>query len=207
MPGRISRSRRLKRVGDIAGAVVGLGAMALPMLLIALAIWATMGRPILFRQERPGLHGLPFRIAKFRTMRTPAGPADDSDDARLTGIGRFLRSASLDELPELWNVLKGDMSLVGPRPLLMEYLTLYTQAQARRHEARPGLTGLAQVSGRNTLIWEQRFELDVWYVDHHDIWLDLKILWLTLAAVVRREGIHAHGYPTMPRFSGSKNGS
>lgn len=200
---RIDRSRLLKRVCDIAGAGLGLAVMALPMALIALAIGVTMGKPILFRQERPGLHGVPFRIIKFRTMRAPAGADDDSDEARLSGMGRFLRSLSLDELPELWNVLKGDMSLVGPRPLLMQYLPLYTKTQARRHEVRPGLTGLAQVHGRNALSWEKRFRLDIWYVDHCSLALDLKILARTWVKVLRREGISQPGQATVEYFSGT----
>ncbi|MDQ3564811.1 MAG: sugar transferase [Pseudomonadota bacterium] len=200
---RVNRSRLLKRGFDVAGAVVGLSLMALPMVLIALAIWTTMGKPILFRQERPGLHGLAFRIIKFRTMRAPAGTDDDSDEVRLTGMGRFLRSVSLDELPELWNVLKGDLSLVGPRPLLMQYWDLYTPEQARRHAVKPGLTGWAQINGRNALSWQERLEMDVWYVDHQSLWLDLKILCLTLRTIARREGIHAEGHATMPRFRGN----
>lgn len=173
------------------------------MFLIALAIRLSMGRPMLFRQLRPGLHGVPFEIFKFRTMRPPAGPIDELDEARLIPLGRLLRSLSLDELPEIWNVLRGDMSLVGPRPLLMQYLGLYTAEQARRHEVKPGITGWAQINGRNALSWQERLEMDVWYVDHQSLWLDLKILWLTLRTIVRREGIHAKGHATMPRFRGN----
>ena len=166
-----------------------------------------LGSPVFFCQTRPGLHGRPFQIVKFRTMLEARGPNDLLPDAeRLTAFGRFLRAASLDELPELWNVLKGDMSLVGPRPLLMEYLPLYSPMQARRHEVRPGITGLAQVNGRNGLSWEDKFKLDVWYVDHRSFWLDIKILWLTLRKVLLREGISAAGEATMPRFTGSQIG-
>ena len=179
---------RIKRFSDVLVAVMGLIIMGLPMLLIALLILVTMGRPILFRQTRPGLQGLPFEILKFRTMRCPAGGIDESDEARLTPLGRFLRNLSLDELPELWNVLKGDMSLVGPRPLLMEYLNLYSPEQARRQEVKPGITGWAQVNGRNALGWRERFELDVWYVDHQGLWLDVKILLLTVDADAAPEG-------------------
>jgi lipopolysaccharide/colanic/teichoic acid biosynthesis glycosyltransferase len=154
---------------------------------------------VLFRQVRPGLAGQPFELVKFRTMRSGTG----SDAERLTSLGRFLRSTSLDELPELWNVLRGDMSLVGPRPLLVEYLDLYSPRQARRHEVRPGITGLAQVAGRNLVGWDERFELDVEYVERRSLGLDLRILWRTAVAVVRREGVTAEGEATMPPFRGS----
>lgn len=176
---------------------------------LALAIRLSLGGPVLFTQVRPGLHGRPFTMYKFRTM----SDARDSqgnllpDGERLSKFGRFLRATSLDELPELVNVLKGDMSLVGPRPLLMEYLPLYSPEQARRHEVRPGITGWAQVNGRNTITWEEKFQYDVWYVDNWSLALDMKILWLTLAAVVRRDGISADGYATMPAFRGSERGS
>ncbi len=179
---------------------------ALPLLaLIALLIRVMMGSPILFRHIRPGLNGVPFTMLKFRTMRD-AFAADGTpltDAERLTPIGRFLRSTSLDELPGLWNVLKGDMSLVGPRPLLMSYLPLYSPEQARRHEVRPGVTGWAQIMGRNSLSWEHKFALDVWYVDNRSLLLDFRILLLTLPKVVRREGISAAGEATMPPFLGS----
>lgn len=164
-----------------------------------------LGSPVLFRQIRPGLHGRPFEMVKFRTMRDAFGPDGQplADEERMTSFGRLLRSSSLDELPELWNVLKGDMSLVGPRPLLMEYLPLYSAEQARRHAVRPGITGWAQVNGRNAISWEDKFDLDVWYVDHHTVWLDLKILGLTVWRVLRRDGISAAGEATMPRFRGS----
>jgi len=196
----------LKRVVDIFGA--GLGLLILSPLILCLAwmIRRRLGSPVLFRQVRPGLQGRPFEMIKFRTMRDAADsngqPLPDAD--RLTPFGRWLRSTSLDELPELWNVLKGDMSLVGPRPLLMEYLPLYSPEQARRHELRPGITGWAQVNGRNAISWEEKFALDVWYVDHHNLWLDMKILYMTLRKVLVRDGISAEGEATMPKFTGSK---
>ena len=188
-----------KRTLDLVGASLGLVVASLPMAGIALAVRLTMGRPVLFRQGRPGLDGEPFVLVKFRTMRP--GPGDDA--ARLTRLGRFLRSSSLDELPELWNVVVGDMSLVGPRPLLMEYLDRYSPRQARRHEVRPGLTGLAQVEGRNTVAWEDRFELDVRYVETRSFALDLRIIARTVGAVLRREGISGDGEATMTPFQGS----
>lgn len=188
-----------KRILDLVGASLGLVVASLPMAGIALAVRLTMGRPVLFRQGRPGLDGEPFVLVKFRTMRP--GPGDDA--ARLTRLGRFLRSSSLDELPELWNVVVGDMSLVGPRPLLMEYLDRYSPRQARRHEVRPGLTGLAQVEGRNTVAWEDRFELDVRYVETRSFALDLRIIARTVGAVLRREGISGDGEATMTPFQGS----
>jgi len=163
-----------------------------------------LGSPVFFCQMRPGLHGRPFRMIKFRTM-TDARGSDGRllpDADRLTAFGRFLRASSLDELPELWNVLKGDMSLVGPRPLLVEYLPLYSRVQARRHDVRPGITGWAQVNGRNALSWDRKLELDVWYVDNRSLWLDFRILWLTLRKVLARDGINAPGEATMPRFTG-----
>jgi len=174
------------------------------ILLVAIFIMVRMGTPILFRQTRPGLHGKPFQMIKFRTMANKTDPQGNPlpDAQRLTSLGRFLRSSSLDELPELWNVIKGDMSFVGPRPLLMEYLPLYSAEQARRHEVRPGITGWAQVNGRNAISWEEKFSLDVWYVDNHNLLLDLKIFWLTLRKVVVREGISAEGEATMTRFTG-----
>ena len=206
MSERLSRSRWGKRAMDVIGASLGIVLAALPMLVIALAIRITMGTPVLFRQMRPGFQGLPFEILKFRTMRCAASGLDELDEARLTPLGRFLRSLSLDELPELWNVLKGDLSLVGPRPLLMEYLNLYSPEQARRQEVKPGITGWAQVNGRNALGWRERFELDVWYVDHQSLWLDLKILLLSVGAMLRRKGINAEGHATMPPFRGNNAG-
>lgn len=168
-------------------------------------VWWNMGHPVLFEQIRPGLHGRPFRMIKFRTMLDAADVDGNllSDSERLTALGRFLRANSLDELPELWNVLKGDMSLVGPRPLLMEYLPLYSAMQARRHEVRPGVTGWAQINGRNGISWDNKFALDLWYVDNQSLWLDMKILWKTVAKVARREGISAADEATMPKFTGN----
>ena len=198
----------LKRLFDILGAVFGLLILLPIIVTLAWQVRRKLGSPVLFRQTRPGLHGKPFQLVKFRTMRNAIGldgrPLPDSE--RMTSFGSFLRSASLDELPELWNVLKGDMSLVGPRPLLMEYLPLYSLEQARRHELRPGVTGWAQVNGRNALSWEEKFRLDVWYVDNRSFWLDLKILFMTMRKVVVREGISATGDATMPKFIGSVEG-
>jgi lipopolysaccharide/colanic/teichoic acid biosynthesis glycosyltransferase len=191
----------VKRAVDVVVAAVGLVVLALPMAVVAVAVRIGLGRPVLFRQVRPGLQGRPFTLVKFRTM---AGtPADGTDEERLTALGRFLRASSLDELPELVNILRGEMSLVGPRPLLVSYLPLYTPEQARRHEVRPGLTGLAQVSGRNATTWEDRLALDVWYVDHRSLWLDLRILVRTVGQVVRREGVSQEGEATMAPFTGS----
>jgi len=195
----------MKRTFDVCGSVVALTLLSLPLLLLAWAVRLKLGSPVFFRQVRPGLHGKPFEMVKFRTMTSERGPDGQllPDAVRLTPFGRFLRATSLDELPELWNVLKGDMSLVGPRPLLMEYLPLYTPEQARRHVVRPGITGWAQVNGRNAISWEDKFQLDVWYVDHRSLWLDIKILWLTVKKVLVRDGISAAGEATMPRFTGS----
>jgi lipopolysaccharide/colanic/teichoic acid biosynthesis glycosyltransferase len=187
---------RVKRAVDVVGAAVGLVVAAVPMAVIAVAIRVSMGRPVLFAQVRPGLGGEVFTLYKFRTMRAGSGP----DAERITRVGRFLRATSLDELPELWNVLRGDMSLVGPRPLLVEYLDRYSPEQARRHEVRPGITGLAQVSGRNASTWPERLALDVRYVDERSLGLDVRILARTVRAVLRREGISADGHATMPRF-------
>jgi lipopolysaccharide/colanic/teichoic acid biosynthesis glycosyltransferase len=195
----------MKRLFDITVAFFALLVLALPLLVLAWLIRRKLGSPVLFKQVRPGLRGMPFTMVKFRTMtdeRAPDG-ALLPDAQRLTSFGRFLRASSLDELPELWNVLKGDMSLVGPRPLLMEYLPLYTPEQARRHEVRPGITGWAQVNGRNAINWEDKFALDVWYVDHRSLWLDVRILWMTVKKVLVRDGISAAGEVTMPRFTGS----
>ncbi len=196
----------LKRLFDLVVAGLGLLALALPLLVLAGLIRRKLGSPVLFRQVRPGLDGKPFEMVKFRTMTDERG-GDGAllpDAQRLIPLGRLLRASSLDELPELWNVLKGDMSLVGPRPLLMEYLPLYTPEQVRRHEVRPGITGWAQVNGRNAISWEEKFALDVWYVDHRSLWLDLRILWMTLRKVLVRDGISAAGEATMPRFTGSQ---
>jgi len=190
----------MKRMVDIV-AVVALACLWVPVFaVVALMVVIALGRPVFFVQERPGLGGRPFRLVKFRTMRLGEG----TDQERLTRVGRVLRAASLDELPELWNVLKGEMSLVGPRPLLMRYLERYTAEQARRHEVRPGITGWAQVNGRNAITWEQKFAYDVWYVDHRSLWLDLRILWLTVWQVVSRKGISADGEATMGEFTGSR---
>lgn len=194
----------MKRVLDITASALGLLILSPVLLVTAFLVVAKLGMPVLFIQDRVGLGSRLFRLYKFRTMTDERG-ADGHllpDVQRLTPFGRFLRSTSLDELPELWNVLKGDMSLVGPRPLLVEYLDLYTPEQARRHEVRPGITGLAQVSGRNELSWDDRLELDVWYVDNHTIWLDVKILALTVLKTLRREGVTSPGYATMPEFTG-----
>ena len=197
----------MKRLFDITAALAALLLLALPLALLTWQVRRKLGSPAFFRQVRPGMHGQPFEMVKFRTM-TDARGADGAllpDADRLTPFGRFLRASSLDELPELWNVLKGEMSLVGPRPLLMEYLPLYSPQQARRHEVRPGITGWAQVNGRNALGWDEKFKLDVWYVDHRSLWLDIKILWLTVKKVLVREGISAAGEATMPRFTGDKS--
>jgi lipopolysaccharide/colanic/teichoic acid biosynthesis glycosyltransferase len=194
-----------KRILDVALSAAGL-LLTLPAIAaVALLIRATLGSPILFAQLRPGLHGRPFRLYKFRSM-TDARGRDGSplgDDARLTAVGTWLRKLSLDELPQLWNVLKGEMSLVGPRPLLMEYLPLYDAKQRRRHEVRPGITGWAQVKGRNAISWEEKFDLDVWYVDHVSFGLDMKIIALTLLRIVRPHGISEPGSATMSKFTGS----
>ena len=195
----------MKRGFDIVTALILLLLLALPGAVLAVWVRLALGKPVLFSQVRPGLSGKPFTMYKFRTMTNAQDAKGEllPDALRLTRFGRFLRASSLDELPELWNVLKGDMSLVGPRPLLMEYLPLYSSFQARRHEVRPGITGWAQVNGRNALSWEERFELDVWYVDHHSLWLDLRILWLTVRKVIQREGITAKGEATMSKFKGN----
>jgi len=194
-----------KRFIDLVAAAVGLVIISPLLLVLALLVRARLGSPVLFRQTRPGLHARPFTILKFRTMRdvrdASGNPLPDAD--RLPPLGRFLRSTSLDELPELWNVLRGDMSLVGPRPLLMEYLPLYSPEQARRHEVRPGITGWAQVNGRNALGWKERFALDVEYVEHRSLALDARILALTLLKVFRREGITQQGSASMEKFRGN----
>jgi len=195
----------MKRLFDFTAAALGLLLLAPLLLLLFALVRIKLGSPVLFRQTRPGLHGRPFQMVKLRTMTDARGPdgALLPDAERLTPFGRFLRSTSLDELPELWNVLRGDMSLVGPRPLLMEYLPLYTPEQARRHAVRPGITGWAQVNGRNALSWEEKFALDVWYVDHQSLALDISILWRTVRKVLVREGISAAGEATMGKFTGN----
>ena len=194
----------VKRAIDILASAAGLIALWPVLVIVGFRVWRTMGWPILFRQERPGLDAKPFTMRKFRTMRDAIGPDGQPlpDAERLTDFGRFLRRTSLDELPELWNVLCGDMSLVGPRPLLMEYLERYTPEQARRHEVRPGITGWAQVNGRNMIGWEEKFAYDVWYIDHWSLWFDAKILVKTAVIVARRHGISGHGVATMRHFYG-----
>ena len=196
----------MKRLIDFTVALVALIVASPALLTCALLIRLFIGKPVLFKQTRPGLNAKPFNMVKFRTMTNERDEHGNllSDEKRLTQLGKFLRSTSLDELPELWNVLNGDMSLVGPRPLLMEYLDLYTDEQARRHEARPGITGWAQVNGRNAISWEQKFKLDVWYVDNQSTWLDIKIIFMTAKKVLVREGISASGEATMSKFKGSK---
>lgn len=195
----------LKRLFDLVCSALALLLLWPVLLAIFVLVRVKLGSPALFRQERPGLHGRPFIMIKFRTMLD--GQDDNGkplpDELRLTPFGRMLRATSLDELPELWNVLKGDMSLVGPRPLLSEYLPLYSLEQSRRHEARPGVTGWAQVNGRNALSWDEKFRLDVWYVDNQSLWIDIKILCLTLKKVLLRDGINADGEATMPKFKGN----
>ena len=194
----------LKRLFDIVASFFGLLLLSPVIALVAWQVRRKLGTPVLFRQVRPGLHGKPFEMIKFRTMKDAWDANGDAlpDSERMTTFGTFLRSSSLDELPGLWNVLKGEMSLVGPRPLLMEYLPLYSPQQFRRHEVRPGVTGWAQVNGRNALSWEDKFKLDIWYVDNHMLLLDLKIVFLTLKKVIVREGISANGEATMSKFTG-----
>ncbi len=196
----------MKRLMDIIGAAVGLILLSPVLVLLYIVIRRDMGSPVLFVQVRPGKHGHPFKMVKFRSMRDviALGGTPLSDAERITPLGAKLRSSSLDELPGLWNVLKGDMSLVGPRPLLVEYLPLYSPQQARRHDVRPGLTGWAQVNGRNALSWDEKFALDVWYVNNRSVWLDIKIIWMTIRKVIKRDGISADGEATMPRFTGSQ---
>lgn len=195
----------LKRLMDITISTLALAGLSPVLAVVALVVRQRLGSPILFRQVRPGRAGKPFEMIKFRTMRDAVDADGEplSDAERLTPFGRFLRSTSLDELPGLWNVLKGDMSLVGPRPLLVEYLPLYTPEQARRHDVRPGVTGWAQVNGRNAISWDDKFRLDVWYVDHLNLLLDLKILFLTVLKVLNRDGISAAGSATAEKFAGS----
>ncbi len=194
----------MKRLLDLMIAAVAIPLLILPAAFVAFCVRLKLGSPVLFFQQRIGLHGNPFIMVKFRTMADATGPNGESlpDSQRLTRFGRWLRSTSLDELPELWNVLRGDMSLVGPRPLLVEYLPLYSRYQARRHEVRPGITGWAQVNGRNSISWQDRLALDTWYVDHQSLWLDITILFLTIRKVLTREGISSGGEATMPKFTG-----
>lgn len=197
----------MKRLFDVVCSALGLLLLAPVLVIVAWLVRRQMGSPVLFTQLRPGQHGRAFRMFKFRTMRdatdAAGNPLPDAD--RLTRFGQLLRSTSLDELPGLWNVLKGDMSLVGPRPLLMEYLPLYNARQMRRHEVRPGITGWAQVNGRNSLSWADKLEMDAWYVEHRSFWLDLRILWLTCRKVLVREGISAEGQATMEKFKGNES--
>lgn len=206
--GRFLQARvgALKRLFDLVIASFALLLLFPVLLLVAWLVHRRLGSPVLFRQVRPGLHGKPFEMVKFRTMRDAFDTEGNAlpDAERLTPFGRFLRSTSLDELPELWNVIKGDMSLVGPRPLLMEYLPLYSKEQARRHEVRPGITGWAQVNGRNAVSWPEKFALDIWYVDNRSLLLDIRILLLTIKKVFVREGISAEGQATASRFTGDE---
>lgn len=199
----------IKRLFDIFLAGFAILLLSPVALIVSLCVFRCFGAPILFKQNRPGLHGEPFEMIKFRTMRDAVDihgqPLPDAE--RMTAFGSFLRSSSLDELPELWNVLKGDMSLVGPRPLLCEYLALYTPAQAKRHLLRPGITGWAQVNGRNAISWEEKFQLDTWYVENQSFWLDIKILLLTVVQVLKRNNINAEGEATVSKFVGSRSDS
>ena len=196
----------VKRAFDIAASTSALVVLSPVLAITAYKVKKELGSPVLFRQTRPGLHGKPFEMIKFRTMKDATDKEGNAlpDSERLTDFGKKLRASSLDELPELWNVLKGDMSLVGPRPLLMEYLTLYSAEQAKRHNVRPGVTGYAQVNGRNSLSWEDKFKLDTWYVEHQSLWLDMKILLKTVKKVIIKDGISADGEATMTKFTGTK---
>ena len=197
----------IKRLMDLALASIALTVLSPAMLMTAIIVRIRLGRPILFSQIRPGYKGRPFRMYKFRTMLDSCDASGNPlpDEQRMTPLGEFLRSSSLDELPELWNVIRGDMSLVGPRPLMMAYLDRYSPEQARRHDVKPGLTGWAQINGRNSISWEEKFGLDVWYVDNHSLLLDIRILWMTLGAVLFRHGVSAAGHATMPEFMGSED--
>ncbi|MBL8678062.1 MAG: sugar transferase [Myxococcales bacterium] len=202
------RAQRLvKRAVDVAASAAGLVVVSPVLAAAAVAIRATMGSPVLFKQQRPGLGAKPFELWKFRTMSNETKKddraVDPSKDAqRLTRVGKFLRDFSIDELPQLVNVLRGDMTLIGPRPLLLQYLPRYSPEQARRHQMPPGITGWAQINGRNSLSWDEKFALDVWYIDHWNLWLDAKILWTTASRVLRRDGISSAGHVTMPEFLG-----
>ncbi|WP_272950327.1 sugar transferase [Bacillus mycoides] len=197
----------MKRMFDFTIATIGVLILAIPMGIIAALVRIKLGSPVIFNQQRPGLHGKPFYLYKFRTMTDEKDEQGNlhSDYLRLTSFGKFLRKLSLDELPQLINVMKGDISLIGPRPLLMEYLSLYTPEQDRRHDVRPGITGWAQVNGRNAISWEEKFELDVWYVDHQSFWLDVKIIFLTIVKVFKSEGISQKGHVTIERFTGGNS--
>ena len=197
--------KKMKRLFDLFASLLLLCILLLPLVILYLLIKKNQGTPVLFTQVRPGMNAQPFMLVKFRSMTDARDELGNllPDEVRLTRFGTWLRSTSLDELPELWNVIRGEMSLVGPRPLLMEYLPLYNEEQSRRHEVRPGITGWAQINGRNALSWDERFKQDVWYVDHCNIWLDIKILWLTVQKVIAREGISAKGEATMSKFKGN----
>ena len=199
--------KAMKRLFDLTLLFTGLLFLLPVIALVILLVRFKIGSPIFFKQARPGLNGEIFNMYKFRSMTNECDEGGNlmSDEARLTVFGKFLRSTSLDELPSLWNVLKGDMSLVGPRPLLVEYLPLYSEKQSRRHEVKPGITGWAQVNGRNTISWNEKFDLDVWYVDNRSVWLDIKILWLTVKKVISRDGVSPEGIDIMPRFDKSEN--
>lgn len=196
---------KMKRIFDLSSALIGLILISPFLLVIAFLVRVKLGSPVLFTQQRPGLYGAPFNVYKFRTMNNEKDLQGDllPDFIRLTPFGRFLRKYSLDEFPQLFNVVRGDLSLVGPRPLLMEYLPLYTPEQSRRLEVKPGITGWAQVNGRNAISWEEKFILDKWYVDNWSFWLDLKILWLTFLKVIKSEGIFQQGQATMEKFRGA----
>ena len=192
----------VKRAFDFIASSVGLILLSPLLLVLSMLVILKLGRPVFFTQIRPGKDGRPFRMIKFRTMTNETNEKGDllPNEDRMTGFGSFLRSSSLDELPELFNVIKGDMSLVGPRPLLMDYLPWFTQEQNRRHEVRPGITGWSQVNGRNAIGWEKKLALDIWYVDNRSFWLDLKILWITILKVIKRDGITHKDHVSMPRF-------
>lgn len=198
----------LKRLFDIIVSIIALVVLSPVFAIVAYKVKKNLGSPVLFRQVRPGLNGKPFEMIKFRTMKDAVDKDGNSlpDSERLTPFGKMLRATSLDEMPELWNVLKGEMSLVGPRPLLMEYLPLYNERQTKRHDVRPGVTGYAQVNGRNAISWEQKFEYDVWYVENQSFWLDIKILFKTIKKVFFKEDINAEGEATMSKFTGSDKG-
>lgn len=195
----------LKRFVDIIIATIALILLSPLYAYVAYKVKKNLGSPVLFRQVRPGLHGKPFEMIKFRTMKDAIDEQGNSlpDSERLTPFGKMLRSSSLDEMPELWNVIKGDMSIVGPRPLLMEYLPLYNKEQAKRHEVRPGMTGYAQVNGRNAISWEQKFKLDTWYVENRSLWLDFKIMLQTVKKVIAKDDINEAGEATMTKFTGT----
>ena len=198
----------IKRLLDIVIALSALILLSPILIMVALLVRKNLGSPVLFQQERPGLHGLPFKMIKFRTMKDAYNAQGEAlpDSERLTAFGKLLRSTSLDELPELWNVLKGEMSIVGPRPLLMEYLPLYNAEQARRHEVRPGITGYAQVNGRNAISWDEKLKLDLWYVENQSIWLDFKIMLKTIKVVLIKENVNDESGHSMPKFTGDKQG-